>query len=546
MLAVAVMTATTATASAQPTAVPLAPAPTVLRASAAPAAATVASPRVSRLSGSDRYATSVAASRAAFATGTHPPVMYLVSGTSPLQALSATPAAVHQGGGVLMSRPDGIPAVVAAELTRLAPASIVVVGPASDMSATVLDQAKRYAPDVRRIGATNRYTTAHALVRHSFAKGSGGQGWLATGQNWVDGIAAGTAAASHRAPLLTIDGRASALPTATITLIRTLKLTSMTIVGGPTSVSSGIQAQLTTLLGAGKVTRAAGADRYATASRVNQLARPALTAGPAYVASGRDFVNALAGSFLAGRTKRPFFYSQPFCVPGSVRPTLRSAAVTKVVLLGGEGSIRSLVGTLEPCRSIDAPSSTWVLVNKKNQLSPKTYVPAHLVTPAVTYPNGQRLRSDAAAAVARMFAAAKAEGAGRMSITSGYRSYSTQSYLYSRRVSTNGRAYADKWVARPGFSEHQSGLTLDVAAVGASRCSTFTCFGSTPQGAWLRKNAWRFGFVLRYESGYTPVTGYSSEPWHIRFVGTPLSGAYHRGGWHTLEQFLAEPAAPTY
>jgi D-alanyl-D-alanine carboxypeptidase len=188
----------------------------------------------------------------------------------------------------------------------------------------------------------------------------------------------------------------------------------------------------------------------------------------------------------------------------------------------------------------------WVLANKANPLRPTSYVPASLTVPAVSYPNGQRLRSDAAAAVVRMFSAARTEGAGRMAVASGYRSYSTQYSVYWNRVATHGRAYADRWIARPGHSEHQTGLTLDVAPVGDPSCSAHTCIGSTPQGAWLRRNAWRFGFVLRYESDYASVTGYSSEPWHFRYVGIPLATAYRNGGWHTLEQFLDEPAAPTY
>ena len=100
--------------------------------------------------------------------------------------------------------------------------------------------------------------------------------------------------------------------------------------------------------------------------------------------------------------------------------------------------------------------------------------------------------------------------------------------------------------AAPGYSEHQTGLSLDIAPVGNASCSTITCIASTPQGMWLKRNSWRFGFILRYESGYGSVTGYSSEPWHVRFVGTRLATGYHHGGWHTLEQFLDEPAAPTY
>lgn len=548
VLGIAVGTAGAATAAptrldapaSAPSAAPSSPSP------AGPEAATSLPRTVSRVDGRDRYAVSVAASRAAFATGTHPPVVYLVSGASPWHALSATSAAVHRNGGVLMTRPDGIPAVVAAELERLEPASVVVVGNTAAVSDLVLDQARRYTPDVRRVGGATRYQSSQALVRSAFAPGTVGRAWLSTGESWGEAIAGGSAAASQQTPLLAVDGRARTLPDDTVALIRELGITSITIAGAPTSVSAGIQTQLTGILGPGAVARASGSDDYAIAARVTRLAHPAPSAGPAYAASGGDVASALTGGFLAGHAKAPFALTLPYCVPAPARPVLASPRVTAVVLVGGERSVRGLVGTVEACHSIENPSSTWVLVNKKNPLAPKAFTPTRLVVPAVDHPNGQRLRSDAAATLTRMFAAAQAEGAGRMSITSGYRSFSSQKAVYRHRVSTHGAAYADRWIARPGHSEHQSGLALDIAPLGRATCASHTCLGSTPQGAWVRKNAWRFGFVLRYESGSTPVNGYNGEPWHIRFVGTPLSTAYHRGGWHTLEQFLAEPAAPSY
>ena len=523
-----------------------APAPSATTAPSATSAATATTPAVSRVAGADRYATSVAASRAAFPAGTHPSVVYLVSGTSPWESLSATPAAVRHDGGVLLTRADGIPSAVAAELDRLAPESIVVVGSTAALSDTVLAQARTHAPDVRRVAGGSRYQTAQALVRNAFPAGSATTAWIATGRVWTDGLVAGAAAAAHRAPLLTVDGTATSLAASTVSLIRDLGLTSVTIVGGTGAVSRGIETQLDGLLGAAQVTRAGGGDRYAVAASVNRLAFPALAAGTAYVANGRDFVNGLAGAFLAGRRQRPLHLTEPFCVPAAVRPSLAAASVTRVTLLGGERSVRGLVATLEACRSTTSASSLWVLANKRNPLRPTSYVPGSLTVPAVAYPNGERLRSDAAAAVARMFSAARAEGAGRMAVASGYRSYETQYSVYWNRVATHGRAYADRWIARPGYSEHQTGLTLDVAPVGDPSCNAHTCIGSTPQGAWLARNAWRFGFVLRYESDYSTVTGYGGEPWHFRYVGIPLATAYRNGGWHTLEQFLDEPVAPTY
>ncbi len=520
--------------------------PTSAARSALADTAAIATPTVARITGADRYAASAAASRAAFPTGTHPDVVYLVSGVSQWESLSAPAAAVAEHGSVLLTRPDGIPASIATELKRLAPRVILVAGSTATLSNTVATQAKSYAASVTRIPGSSRYQVAQALVRRAFAAGGESHAWVATGRVWTDGLVAGAAAASRQEPLLTVDGAASTLPAATINLVRDLGVTTLTLVGGAASVSPGIQAQLERLLGAGSVTRATGGDQFAVAARVNALAHPGLAPGTSYLASGRDSVNGLVGSFLAGNRARPLYFTHPFCVTASVRPSLAGAGTTRVVLVGGEASLRGLVGQLAACASITTPTSSWVLVNKHNALRPKTYVPSGLVVPNVTYPNGQRLRSTAAAALRQMFSAARSEGAGSMAIASGYRSYTTQRSVYANRVSTNGKAYADKWIARPGYSEHQSGLSLDIKPVGNRSCSAHNCIGSTPQGRWLRSNAWRFGFVLRYESGYTGVTGYNSEPWHFRFVGVPLSTAYHRGGWHTLEQFLAEPAAPTY
>jgi LAS superfamily LD-carboxypeptidase LdcB/putative cell wall-binding protein len=511
----------------------------------------VAAPTVARIDGADRYVASAAASRAAFPTGTHPDVVYLVSGVSPWESLSATAAAVAEHGALLLTRPEGIPGSIATELKRLAPPAVVLVGSTSILSNAVATQAKTYSSSVTRVAGAGRYQIAQSVVRRAFAAGGESHAWVATGRVWTDGLVAGAAAAARREPLLTVDGTAGSLPADTIDLVRDLGVTTLTLVGGAASVSPGIQAQLEGVLGAGSVTRATGADQYALAARVNALALPDLVAGTSFLANGRDFVNGLTGAFLAGTRARPLYYTSPFCVPAPVRPMLVGTRTTRVVLVGREGSLRDLVGQVVACGSTTTTTTTtasspWVLVNKRHALRPRTYVPSGLVVPHVTHPQGQRLRTDAAAALATMFSAARAEGAGSMAIASGYRSYATQRSVYSHRVSANGKAYADKWIARPGYSEHQSGLSLDIAPVGNRSCSVHNCIGSTRQGAWLRRNAWRFGFVLRYESGYTGITGYNSEPWHFRYVGVPLSTAYHRGGWHTLEQFLAEPAAPTY
>ncbi len=131
-----------------------------------------------------------------------------------------------------------------------------------------------------------------------------------------------------------------------------------------------------------------------------------------------------------------------------------------------------------------------------------------------------------------------------LQISSSYRSYSTQVEVYQGWVDSLGQEGADLTSARPGYSEHQTGLAMDVSAPDTG-CG-LDCFGDTPQAAWVADNAWRFGFVVRYPQGYTDITGYEWEPWHVRFVGVDLAAAVHDSGQPTLEQYFGLPAAPTY
>lgn len=197
-------------------------------------------------------------------------------------------------------------------------------------------------------------------------------------------------------------------------------------------------------------------------------------------------------------------------------------------------------------RSIDDPASIWVVSNKTRPLNPVDFEPGDLVDVPVAHTWDPVLRQDASDALVAMFGAAQSEAGLALASNSAYRSYSTQVRVYDSEVAAFGQAAAEQSVARPGHSEHQTGLAVDISPLGASNCSAYTCIGSTPQGRWLAANAWRFGFVLRYESGRTSVTGYNPEPWHFRFVGTAASRDYRQSAFHTLEQYFGLPAAPRY
>lgn len=195
--------------------------------------------------------------------------------------------------------------------------------------------------------------------------------------------------------------------------------------------------------------------------------------------------------------------------------------------------------------SLTDPASLWVVVDKLRPLVPADYVPTDLVATPVAHQNPPTLRAEASTAMVGMFAAAAAEGAGAMQLQSAYRSYVVQVKVYNGYVKSAGQAGADAQSARPGFSEHQSGLAADIAAQPA-KCTLDACFGATSQGVWLAANAWRFGYLLRFPADKTAVTGYIYEPWHFRYIGVALATEMHTTGVTTLEEFFGLPPAPDY
>ena len=116
-------------------------------------------------------------------------------------------------------------------------------------------------------------------------------------------------------------------------------------------------------------------------------------------------------------------------------------------------------------------------------------------------------------------------------ISSGYRSYDTQDVIYHRYVSQDGQEKADTYSARPGHSEHQSGLAFDLNTINDA-------FTQTEEAKWVNSNAHNYGFIIRYPKDKTHITGYKYESWHLRFVGKELaSKLYNNGDWITLEEY---------
>jgi zinc D-Ala-D-Ala carboxypeptidase len=529
--------------SAPPASTTPSPTPSVTPTAAPPERAAGTEPAVRRLRADDRHALSVAASRASVRTGARVPVVYLVADDALDLGWAAVPAAAARDGVVLLTRADRLPGATADELERLDPAEIVVVGPRSAVSERVVTAARRVAP-VTRVDERDPARAARALNRGAFTTASAA--WLADKARATDLAVAAATAAAHRAPLVVVDGDARALPAADADLLTDLGVRGATVVGDRRAVSSGVASAVEDAVGAGAVDRAEAGDRDALAARVHRLSWGRATAAAAYVANADRPTDTFTGAFLAGRAAAPLYWSRPYCLPQPTRAGVLAATVSRVTVLGGESSVRSLVDDLVACRSIDDPTSAWVLVNKRNGLSPRGFEPADLRVPAMEHAGGHELRADAAKALAAMATASVRAGAGPVGIDTAYRSLATQDALYATWLARRGRVWADTWYLRPGYSEHQTGLTVDLLPIGRSNCVINDCIDETPQGAWLARNAWRHGFILRYERGHTSTTGVGFEPWHFRYVGQPLARAYHDGGWHTYEEFLGRPAAPTY
>lgn len=184
------------------------------------------------------------------------------------------------------------------------------------------------------------------------------------------------------------------------------------------------------------------------------------------------------------------------------------------------------------------------LVNPTHTLA-SDYVPDDLVDCGITRKDGrktQMLRAVAAKALEAMMKEAELDGVTNVTATSAYRSYEYQDYLFNLYCEQNQskfktREECEKYVltfsTKPGTSEHQSGLCLDMH----NQPSAEVTFAKTPEAKWLAENCWRFGFILRYPEDKTDITGITYEPWHFRFVGREYATQMHEKNM-CLEEYI--------
>ena len=179
-----------------------------------------------------------------------------------------------------------------------------------------------------------------------------------------------------------------------------------------------------------------------------------------------------------------------------------------------------------------------ILVNKTHPL-PEDYEPADLVPVNIPFAhvgNDSRnyMRRPAAEALEAMFRDAEAAGLHPIGV-SGYRSDERQKNIYTSNLAVKGEMHTSLYSAKPGQSEHQTGLAMDISSPSVQSALT-TDVENTPEGRWLRENAAAYGFILRYPAGKEHITGYAYEPWHFRYVGKNLA-AYLKKEGLTLEEY---------
>jgi LAS superfamily LD-carboxypeptidase LdcB len=230
----------------------------------------------------------------------------------------------------------------------------------------------------------------------------------------------------------------------------------------------------------------------------------------------------------------------PLSRPASVRLTV---LLVVVALTTGIAATVVTAASLPSCRVADTLTKQRSYADWSRSVLDTTYrlgssyYPGDLrSTVNAGLNSGHRVRAFVIADLKAMVRAARAAGA-RLAVQSAFRSYSTQKSTFAYWSRVSGYSAALKSSARAGHSEHQLGTTVDFRSYGGSAPWYYSDWGTTKAGAWLKKNAWKYGFVMAYPKGKTSVTCYSYEPWHYRYMGRSEAAKVRTSGL-TLRQYL--------
>ena len=295
---------------------------------------------VTRLAGSNRFSTAAVISQSTFDPGV--PVTYIATGRNFPDALSAGPVAALNLGPILLVERNSIPGPTADELKRLKPDRIVIVGGTAAVDASVERQLKKYTSGkVTRLAGSNRFSTAAEISRSTFYPRVPVV-HIATGRNFPDALAGTPAAALNGGPILLVER--DSIPRATADELKRLKPGRIVIVGGRAVVSAGVERELNSYT-TGSIIRLAEAHRFATAAEISK-AKFSPGIPTAYIATGRNFPDALAGGPVAGYSgieASPILLVEQNVIPTATRKELSRLKPHSIVIFGGSAVVSDAV-----------------------------------------------------------------------------------------------------------------------------------------------------------------------------------------------------------
>lgn len=297
------------------------------------AIAAYAGPSVQRIAGSQRWQTAIAISQDSFPVPGSADVVFVAQGENFPDALSAGPAAVKLNGPLLLTPHNQLLSAVASEIKRLSPAQIVVVGGPTAVNPNVFNALAKIAP-TKRIGGVDRYATSLAIAKYAFGSSVGGA-YVATGFTFPDALSASAYAGSHDEPVLLVPGWQSSAPSSVRSWLKSAGVSSISVAGGTAAVTAGVANSLKVATGV-TPKRFGGANRFETSVLINAQ----FTKGPAaYLATGLNFPDALAGAAAAGRIQAPLFVVPYQCVPKGAQADFSTWKTGIVKVLGGPAAL---------------------------------------------------------------------------------------------------------------------------------------------------------------------------------------------------------------
>ncbi|MFC0524474.1 cell wall-binding repeat-containing protein [Pontibacillus salicampi] len=473
---------------------------------------------IDRIQGDNRYETAVEISRQGFQAGAS--TVVIARGNEFADALAGAPLAKHLDAPLLLSKTNKLPEAVQDELNRLKPDKVILLGGPNAISEKIRNQlVEEYHVNIRRIAGDNRYTTASRIAD---AMPSSNKAVVVNGSRFPDAMAAAPFAAKRGYPILLTKKTYNP----GITRYAVGKVSETYIIGGEGVVDQSVERDLP------NPTRISGDNRYETSAEVLRHL-PLGRADEAYVVTGEEFADGIAGAVLAANNNDNVMLVEENYVPNPIKLVIDERGFERFIVLGGYNAVDQYVDT-----ELKLPIQL-LLVNKQRGI-PASYEPARLVEPDVPFPfsddREKRYMSDMAAGqLEKMFNAAWNDGV-ELYAQSGFRSYERQKEIHEAITRNRGSEYADRVSAEPGHSEHQTGLAMDVTSPEVNY-RLIQEFASTEEGRWVQNHAADYGFIIRYPKGREKDTGYTYEPWHLRYVGISIAQYMDRTN-RILEEYL--------